>query len=134
MDAQLDADSPDLGGRKGDALPDAPDVTLALSADYGFSLGGYDADVGATVRYVDDRVASFDQSPGSPQHQLPDYTTVDLRAGVDLGRVRAQLYVRNLFDEFGELSAVTSFSVAGGPIQVTPLRPRTIGLTLSHRF
>lgn len=134
MDAQLDADSPDLGGQKGDALPDAPDVTLALSADYGFSLGGYDADVGATVRYVDDRVASFDQSPGSPQHQLPDYTTVDLRAGVDLGRVRAQLYVRNLFDEFGELSAVTSFSVAGGPIQVTPLRPRTIGLTLSHRF
>ncbi|WP_167762432.1 TonB-dependent receptor [Brevundimonas intermedia] len=134
MDAQLEADSPDLGGQKGDALPDAPDVTLALSADYAFSLGGYDADVGATVRYVDDRVASFDQSPGSPQHQLPDYTTVDLRAGVDFGQVRAQLYVRNLFDEFGELSAVTSFSVAGGPIQITPLRPRTIGLTLSRRF
>lgn len=134
MDAQLEADSPDLGGQKGDALPDAPDVTLALSADYAFSLGGYDADIGATVRYVDDRVASFDQSPGSPQHQLPDYTTVDLRAGVDFGQVRAQLYVRNLFDEFGELSAVTSFSVAGGPIQITPLRPRTIGLTLSRRF
>ena len=134
MDAQLDADSPDLGGLKGDPLPDSPDVTLALSADYGFSLGGYDADVGATVRYVDDRVASFDQSPGSPQHQLPDYTTVDLRAGVDFGSVRAQIYVRNLFDEFGELSAVTSFSVAGGPIQITPLRPRTVGLTLSQRF
>lgn len=134
MDAELDADSPDLGGLKGDPLPDSPDLTLALSADYGFSLGGHDADVGATVRYVDDRISSFDQSPGTPQHQLPDYTTVDLRAGIDFGSVRAQLYVRNLFDEFGELSALTSFSVAGGPIQITPLRPRTVGLTLSQRF
>ncbi|VXB62673.1 TonB-dependent receptor [Brevundimonas sp. G8] len=134
LDAELDADSPDLGGLKGDTLPDSPNVTVALSADYGFSLGGYDADVGATVRYVDDRVSSFDLSAGTPQHALPDYTTVDLRAGIDLNGVRAQVYVRNLFDEFGELSATTSFSVAGGPIQITPLRPRTVGLTLTKRF
>ncbi len=134
LDAQLDADSPDLGGVKGDSLPDSPDVTLAVSADYAFSLGGYDADLGATVRYVDDRVSSFDMSGGTPQHALPDYTTVDLRAGIDFDGVRAQLYVRNLFDEFGELSAFTSFSVAGGPIQITPLRPRTVGLTLTKRF
>jgi len=134
MDAQLDADSPDLGGQKGDSLPDSPDLTMALSADYGFSLGGYDADFGATVRYVDDRVSSFDMSAGAPQHRLPDYTTVDMRAGIDFGAVRAQLYVRNFFDEFGELSALTSFSVAGGPIQITPLRPRTVGLSLTKRF
>ena len=134
LDAQLDADSPDLGGLKGDSLPDSPDVTLAVSADYAFALGGFDADLGATVRYVDDRVSSFDMSGGTPQHALPDYTTVDLRAGIDFVGVRAQLYVRNLFDEFGELSAFTSFSVAGGPIQITPLRPRTVGLTLTKRF
>lgn len=134
LDAELDADSPDLGGLKGDSLPDSPDVTVALSADYGFSVAGYEADVGATVRYVDDRVSSFDMSAGTPQHALPNYTTVDLRAGIDLNGVRAQVYVRNLFDEFGELSATTSFSVAGGPIQITPLRPRTVGLTLTKRF
>lgn len=134
LDAQLDADSPDLGGLKGDSLPDSPDITASLSADYAFTLGGYDADVGATVRYVDDRVSSFDNSAGTPQHALPDYTTVDLRAGVDFGGVRAQVYVRNLFDEFGELSATTSFSLAGGPIQITPLRPRTVGMTLTKRF
>lgn len=134
MDAELGADSPDLGGLKGDSLPDSPDVTVALSGDYGFSLGGYDADIGATVRYVADRVSSFDMSGGTPQHALPNYTTVDLRSGIDFNGVRAQLYVRNLFDEFGELSATTSFSVAGGPIQITPLRPRTVGLTLTKRF
>lgn len=134
LDAELGADSPDLGGRKGDRLPDSPNVTVAFSADYGFSLSGYDADVGATVRYVDDRVSSFDMSGGTPQHALPDYTTVDLRAGADFNGVRAQFYVRNLFDTFGELSALTSFSVAGGPIQITPLRPRTVGLTLTKRF
>lgn len=134
LDAQLDADSPDLGGLKGDSLPDSPDLTLAVSADYGFTLGGYDADLGGTVRYVDDRVSSFDMSAGTPQHTLPDYTTVDLRAGIDFSGFRAQLYVRNLFDTFGELSAQTSFSVAGGPIQITPLRPRTVGLTVTKRF
>lgn len=134
LDAELDADSPDLGGMKGDSLPDSPKVTVALSADYGFSLRGYDADVGATVRHVADRVSSFDMSAGTPQHALPDYTTVDLRFGVDFNAVRAQFYIRNLFDEFGELSAMTSFSVAGGPIQITPLRPRTVGLTLTKRF
>jgi len=133
-DAELAEDAPDLGGRKGASLPDTPDVTVAVSADYGFSFKGHDADIGATLRHVGDRVASFDQSPGTPQHQLPDYTTVDLRAGLDFGGVRAQLYVRNLFDTFGELSALTSFSVAGGPIQVTPVRPRTMGLTLTKRF
>ena len=134
MAAELGADSPDLGGLKGDSLPDSPDVTVALSGDYRFSLGGYHADIGATVRYVADRVSSFDMSGGTPQHALPDYTTVDLRSGIDFNGVRAQLYVRNLFDEFGELSATTSFSVAGGPIQITPLRPRTVGLTLTKRF
>jgi iron complex outermembrane recepter protein len=134
LDAELNADSPDLGGRKGDSLPDSPNATVSVSADYGFSLGGYDVDAGATVRYVDDRVSSFDMSAGTPQHALPDYTTVDLRAGIDFNGLRAQFYVRNLFDEFGELSAMTSFSVAGGPIQITPLRPRTAGLTLTKRF
>lgn len=86
------------------------------------------------MRYVDDRVSSFDMSAGTPQHTLPDYTTVDLRAGIDFSGFRAQLYVRNLFDTFGELSAQTSFSVAGGPIQITPLRPRTVGLTVTKRF
>jgi outer membrane receptor protein involved in Fe transport len=132
--ARLAADTPDLGGKKGEGLPDSPDVTLALAADYGFSVQDREVDVGATVRFVGDRASSFDQSVGNPQHALPDYTTVDLRAGMDFGTVRAQLYLRNLFDKFAELSASTAVSPAGGPTQITPLAPRTIGLNLTKRF
>ena len=133
-DAELSEDAPDLGGVKGDRLPDTPDFTGALSADYGFDLGGRDAFVGTTVRHVTDRVSSYDASPGSPQYDLPEYATVDLRTGLQLGAARLQLYVKNAFDERGELSATTAFSALGGPVWVSLVQPRTIGLNVITQF
>ncbi|HET9447096.1 MAG TPA: TonB-dependent receptor, partial [Steroidobacteraceae bacterium] len=39
IDAQLSEDAPDLGGLDGDRLPDTPEFTGALSADYSFEVG-----------------------------------------------------------------------------------------------
>ncbi len=133
-DAELREDAPDLGGDKGHRLPNTPRFAATVLADYDFELGGHEASAGITFRHVSARVASFDQSAGSPQYRLPDYQTVDLRLGVELGPVEARLAVRNLFDKRGELSAITAFAVAGGPARVTVLQPRTIGLTLGTRF
>jgi outer membrane receptor protein involved in Fe transport len=134
IDAQLTEDAPDLGGVKGDRMPDTPEFTGSLSGDYAFDLGSRDAFVGATARHVADRVVSFDASASVPQYDLPDYTTVDLRAGVQLGATRLQLYVKNAFDERGELSATTAFSGLGGPVWVSLVQPRTIGVNLISHF
>jgi hypothetical protein len=48
---------------------------------------------------------------------------------MDLG-----LYVRNLTDERGQISAYTAIAGVGGPNLVSFIRPRTIGLTLSRAF
>ncbi len=133
-DAQLSEDAPDLGGVDGDRLPDTPKFTGALSADYGFELGGRDAFAGATVRHVTDRVSSYDASGGIPQYELPEYTTVDLRTGLQFGDTRVQLFVKNAFDERGQLSATTGFSALGGPAWVSLVQPRTIGLNLVTQF
>lgn len=133
-DAELSEDAPDLGGAKGDRLPDTPEFTGSLSGDYGFELGGRDAFIGTTVRHVTDRVSSYDESPGSPQYDLPEYTTVDLRTGLQLGAARLQLYVRNAFDERGKLSATTAFSALGGPVWVSLVQPRTIGFNVITQF
>jgi outer membrane receptor protein involved in Fe transport len=134
IDAELSEDAPDLGGLDGDRLPDTPEFTGALSADYGFEMTGREAFVGATVRHVTDRVSSYDASAGSPQYDLPEYTTVDLRTGLQLGSARLQLYVKNAFDERGKLSATTAFSALGGPVWVSLVQPRTIGLNLITQF
>jgi iron complex outermembrane receptor protein len=134
VDAELSEDAPDLGGLDGDRLPDTPEFTGTLSADYGFEIGGREAFLGATVRHVTDRVSSYDASAGSPQYDLPEYTTVDLRTGLQLGAARLQFYVKNAFDERGKLSATTAFSALGGPVWVSLVQPRTIGFNLISQF
>jgi iron complex outermembrane recepter protein len=128
--AELTADAPDLGGVKGESLPDAPQVTAALSADYRFGVGSYEA----FVRYIADRNANFDRSVGMPQYKLPDYTAVDIRAGITLSGARVQLYCKNVGDERGQLSAITGTSLFGGPANVSILQPRTLGLSLDMGF
>ena len=134
VDAELSEDAPDLGGFDGDRLPDTPEFTGTLSADYSFEVGGREAFVGTTMRHVTDRVSSYDVSAGSPQYDLPEYTTVDLRTGLQLGSARLQLYVRNAFDERGKLSATTAFSALGGPVWVSLVQPRTIGFNVITQF
>lgn len=132
--AELTEDAPDLGGVKGESLPDAPELTAALSADYRFALGNYEAFAGATIRHVAERTASFDQSPGMPQYQLPEYTAADLRTGMTIGATRVQLYCKNVTDEWGQMSALTGQSPFGGSIDVSALQPRTFGLSVDVSF
>jgi iron complex outermembrane recepter protein len=79
-------------------------------------------------------VHSFDASAGDPQYRLPSYTSVDLRGAVAFGSANLRLYVRNLLDKRGQLSADTTLIQAGGPAMVSILQPRTIGMTLDFKF
>lgn len=126
--------NPGLGAAKGERLPNVAHWTAAVNVDYGSADHRLRPTIGATLRYVSARTASFDANAGIPQYHLPDYASVDLRAGVSLGEVEAQVYVRNLFDRRGQLSAQTVLSSFGGPAQVGLLQPRTIGMRLTTAF
>jgi outer membrane receptor protein involved in Fe transport len=133
-DGRLTDADPTLGGRDGERLPNSPHFTAAVNADWVLAESDFKPTFGATLRYVSDRTASFDASLSAPQYHLPDYTTVDLRAGATFGRVNAQLFVRNLFDVRGQLSAFTAVAALGAPAQIAILQPRTVGLHLTTRF
>jgi outer membrane receptor protein involved in Fe transport len=136
LDGRLKQANATLGAAKNERLPDAPPYTASLSADYTFANKGLRPTLGADLRYVPDRRASFGGSIYSPQYRLPVYTVVNLHAGLTLGRVETQLYVRNIFDERGQLSAYTGLAVApyNAEVQTTIIQPRTIGVTASTRF
>ncbi|MGN6500347.1 MAG: TonB-dependent receptor, partial [Tsuneonella sp.] len=134
QDARLSKDSPDLGGLKGDRLPNVPKLTAALNVDYRMAGSGFSPTFGGTLRFVSDRDSNFRGNPSTPQFDLGDYATVDLRAGATFGRINAQLFVHNLFDERGAYSAITTYAAFGGPARVSVLQPRTIGIGVNTSF
>jgi outer membrane receptor protein involved in Fe transport len=133
-DGYVTDDNAALGATNGERLPNTPHFTAAVNVDYRAGEGPLRPTFGATLRYVSDRTASFDANASLPQYRLPDYTSVDLRAGFAVGPLDVQLYVHNLFDARGQLSAQTVLSAFGGPAQVTMLEPRTVGLQVSTAF
>ena len=130
QDARTERAEPLLGARRHERLPNVPKFTASVTSDYVMRSHPLAPTLGATLRFVSDRNSSFDASGGFPQYHLPDYITVDLRGGLSLGPVDAQLFVRNLFDTRAQLSAATQF---GSP-RVAVLPPRTIGISLSSKF
>lgn len=130
QDARVSDEEPLLNASADERLPNVPRFTSTLNADYTFSDVGLQPRFGATVGYISERRSSFDLSTSFPQHVLPAYTTVDLRAGVTFGSVDAQLYIRNALNEDGQFSAFSR----NGTARVGVLQPRTIGLSAIVRF
>jgi iron complex outermembrane receptor protein len=130
QDAHLSQADTALGAAKNERLPNVPHFTAALNADYVLPVDSLHPTVGLTLRTVSDRTASFNNSNSYPQYHLPGYTTVDLRTGVTFSSVNVQLYVHNLADKRGQLSAYTPYGTARAAI----LQPRTVGITATTHF
>lgn len=137
-DAHLTENATGVNGKSGDQLPNVPKWSASLSADYDFALtGSIDAFVGGGVRYVDERPSSF--VSGSPatyvRPELPAFTTVDLRAGVQLDNYTLQIFAKNVGDERG-YNNVSSESLSGysAPFTASVVQPRTIGLSLIAKW
>lgn len=131
LDSEILEDDAVLGATAGERLPGSARFSAVLEADYEVLLSRLRPTIGATVRYVGDRTTAFDATTATPQYRLPSYTTVDLRAGLSFGNWDMLVYIRNLLDKRGQLSAVTVNGLAPRP---AIMQPRTIGLTASTRF
>jgi outer membrane receptor protein involved in Fe transport len=134
------------GGLSGDQLPYSPRWRSNLSADYEWAIGDNAlAYVGGSVNLMGDQKGGFNAAyRGAFGGQVPidGYTTVDLRAGVDVGNFSLSLYARNLFDTYGLVSAegfpfAVPADIGGSGVQVMNgaiIRPRTLGATLGFQF
>lgn len=139
-DAYLTEDTdPVVGGLNGDPLPFVPKWSTSLSADYEWPVADKaTAYVGSTLSYVDNRVPDLGTRNASGDlYVLPSYKTLDIRAGVDLGRWNVEAYAHNLNDSHGE-SFLGNFNL--GPFYpnnaaaMSIIRPRTVGLKVGVHF
>lgn len=134
QDATLNEATVALGAVKGERLPDVPRVTATLNADYDLPIGNLAPTLGATVRYVGDRMTAYDRGARA-QYQLPEYTTVDLRAGFTFARVNLQLNVQNVFDERTQYATpISGLYPRLGPLGIAIGQPRTYGVNASTQF
>ncbi len=127
IDAELDGDLPQGVAKKGDRLPDTPRWSGQVSADYTFPvIYDWSGSVGGSYRHVGERIAALELNP----YHMPAYDTVDLRASVQNDRYLVTLFVRNVGDERGYLSAFRFGTLQ----QVAIIQPRTVGVSVAVNF
>ncbi len=123
-------------GNAGDRLPYSPRWSAHLSVDHTFPLSaGLNGNVGAGITYVGDRVSSFTASASVPRFDLRAYTTAELHAGIQSLAWNVGLYVRNLTDAQGYLSAMAQNVATGASSYgLEVIQPRTVGMTATYSF
>jgi outer membrane receptor protein involved in Fe transport len=136
VDATLTQDAPATGASSGDRLAFVPELTASLDGEYSWTLGTANAFIGGTYAYVGERFTNPGTNPTIETYvELPSYTTLALRAGLEYGHWRAEVFGTNIADERG----ITSYASAGGGTSTITgslgvIQPRTIGVRLSANY
>ncbi len=134
--AQLEQDLPSGNyGRDGDRLPFSPEFSSSLNVTQDFPIGSLYGFVGAGVTYVGDRQGTFSSSSAVRRFNMPSYTTVDLRAGIEADSWALTVYLKNASDEYGFLSGTARNATTGQSLYgASVIQPRTIGASLTWNF
>lgn len=117
---------------KGNDLPRVPDLKWNLSSRYNFQLMGMAAFVQASYTSTGESYnLLYDIDPNSrTREKQDDYQVAHLAMGVESDTWSAELFVKNVGDERGEVF----INGATYDQRVTSNRPRTIGLRFRHKF
>jgi iron complex outermembrane receptor protein len=136
--ARLSTTAPVIGVNSvGVRLPLSPRFNFALLGTYNMDLvGGYTGSINVTDRWIGERNAGFGTKI-SPQYRLASYNITDLNLSVLAPyHVQYGLFLRNIFDRAGEVSAsvlADEYNPAA-PVPVVLAQPRTIGLSVNYKF
>jgi outer membrane receptor protein involved in Fe transport len=149
-DAKLTANTDPIyvGGLKGEPLPYSPKWSSSLSGDYNFlPIGDWTPFIGATWHYVGQRGSGYtpeaDVIEGvvaanvyEHQYNLPAYSTLDLRVGINWTKWSLELYAKNLTSAKGieELAPYSTSAANGLAAGVSLIDPRIVGIVLRGSF
>ncbi|MDP9009271.1 MAG: TonB-dependent receptor [Pseudomonadota bacterium] len=118
-------------------LPLSPRFNFALIGSYDVDLpGGYLGSINVTDRWIGERNAGFGTKI-SQQYTLSSYNITDLNFSVQSPyHLEYGLYVRNVFDKAGEVSAniIPLQYNPAAPVQVFLAQPRTVGLSINYKY
>lgn len=113
--------------------------TINLSGEYRFDLGSHDSFIRAQYNFKSANKGRYlyqfaTATTYDPTRTYPDaVSTVDLRAGTQVGSFGLALYAQNLFNNVSYNSNVPTY--AAGPLWFgDTVRPRLVGVEISARY
>jgi outer membrane receptor protein involved in Fe transport len=128
---------------KGQALAFTPKFKGNITARYTFPVWGWDGHVQASVVYETARNPAVLSADNLNLGVMPGFATVDLALGAEHDKSSVELFVKNAFDERGQIDrftpCTTSVCAPGYPgvppaVYVIPTQPLTIGIRLGQKF
>jgi outer membrane receptor protein involved in Fe transport len=118
-------------------LPLSPRFNFALLGTYDMDFaGGYTGSINVTDRWIGDRNAGFGTAI-SHQYSLSSYNITDLNLLVRSPyHLEYGLFLRNVFDKAGEVSASITANQynPAAPVPVFIAQPRTVGLSINYKY
>jgi outer membrane receptor protein involved in Fe transport len=119
----------------GQSLTGVPKWSGSASAQYVLPLGERDLFVRGQWEFTGDRKSYTNVAPADGGRDLPSFSTLNLRGGIQQGPWEATLYINNVFDKRGVMGDLLpeGAELAGRPKWFVT-RPRTIGLILKREF
>ena len=119
----------------GTRLPVSAKTKGNLIARYEWTVGDYDAHVQLAGVFQTDVIPALTVTDAAIVGTQPGYASADLSAGAKHGAWSYELFVENLTDKRGEITRYTSCAPATcSLVNVIPIRPRMIGVTVGRRF
>jgi iron complex outermembrane recepter protein len=129
----------------GTRLPIVPRFKGNAIARYEFPVGSLEGHFQAGVTYEGRRTSDLRLLQREILGDLPDYTLVDVSAGITNNRWKAELFVKNLFDANGKVGNAIQcvettcgdpdgVTALGGKIYTFVTQPRTIGVRVGTKF
>ena len=113
----------------GEAFPHSPKWQATANMEYRFPAGGgWDAFLGGNLSYRGGTNAGFGELP---ELRIKSYTLLDLRAGVENGPWRVELWGRNVTDAYYYTEVARLFG--DSLVRFTGM-PATYGITVGYRF
>ena len=120
----------------GTRLPVTPRYKGNLTGRYDFDWKDYEPYIQGSLVYVGDRRAALTRVDDAAFGTLDAYTTVDFAAGIRRGNWAVDFFLKNAFDEHGELSrfAQCATEVCGVQSYTIHTPPRSFGIRFSQDF
>jgi iron complex outermembrane receptor protein len=116
----------------GNQLPQAPDLTASIAAEYSWDLANAELTARGEFTYSDEYyLTAFNEEPDfQDSYELANlFLTYRNENGMSVGA-----FVRNLEDELIKTSGYTTIVSLGTPSFTAYLPPRTYGITLGYEF
>jgi outer membrane receptor protein involved in Fe transport len=127
--------SPTSYAPSGTLLPYTPPVKGDVTARYTFPFYDWNAHVQSGIVIVGRNQAGLRQDDKIVLGSMPSYESVDLLAGIERNRLSVELFIKNLFDDRGEVNRYVPCTIGEcTKVYAVPIQPFTVGLKLSQRF